>query len=99
MTGTSPWVLVEFLEVEPVISDLDVVLIIGFDFSVWAAVLVLAVVVVLSILVVVFVCVTVVGIVVNAVVGIGTVEDLVNCVTGSTKESQSRYEKVNLNKV
>ena len=63
-----------------------------------AAILVLAVAV-LSILVVVFVCVTVVGIVVNAVVGIGTVEDLVNCVTGSTKERQSRYEKVNLNKV
>ena len=134
MIGTSPWVLVEFLEVEPVISDLDVVLIIGFDFSVWdlgcvllvavlsfffgvvvttvvdvivasvgsfaaAAGLVLAVVVVLSILVVVFVFVAVVGIIVNAVVGIGTTEDLLNCVTGSTKERQSRYEKVNLNKI
>ena len=67
-----------------------------------AAVLVLAVVVVLSILVIVFVFVTVVGNVdggVNVVEGIGTIEDLLNCVTGSTKETQSTYEKVNLNKI
>ena len=64
-----------------------------------AAVLVLAVVVVLSILVVVFVFITIVARVVNADIGVGTIEDLLNCVTGSTKETQSRYEKVNLNKV
>ena len=139
MIGTSPRVLVEFLEVEPVISGLDVALIIGFDFSVWdvgfvvlvvvfssifagvvtvivdvgvasvvvfaaAAVLVLADVVVLSILVVVFVFVAVVGnvlvgVAVNVVAEIDTFEELLNCVTGSTKETQSRYEKVNFNKV
>ena len=68
-----------------------------------AAVLVLAVVVVLSILVIVFVFVTVVGNVddgvINVVEGIGTIEDLLNCVTGSTKETESTYEKVNLNKI
>lgn len=126
--------MVEFLEVEPVISDLDVV-IIGFDFGVLdvgcvvlvfvlssffivvvtivvdvavasvvvflaAAVLVLAVGVVLSILVAVFFFVAVVGnivsgVVVNVVVGIGEIKDLLNCVTGSSKETQNGYEKVN----
>lgn len=126
--------MVEFLEVEPVISDVDVE-IIGFDFGALdvcsvvlvvvlssfftgvvtvvvdvaiasvmvflaAAVLVLAVGVVRSILVAVFVSAAVVGnivsgVVVNVVVGFGEIKDLLNCVTGSSKETQNGYEKVN----
>lgn len=90
-----------FAGVVTVIVDVGVASVVVFAA---AAVLVLADVVVLSILVVVFVFVAVVGnvlvgVAVNVVAEIDTFEELLNCVTGSTKETQSRYEKVNFNKV
>ena len=86
-----------FVVAVPIVVDVAVA-------SVAAARLVLVVVVVLSILRVVIDFVAADGnvigsVVVNVIVGIGKIEDLLNCVTGSTKETQSRYEKVNLNKV
>ena len=90
-----------FVVAVPIVVDVAVASVVVF---VAAARLVLVVVVVLSILRVVIDFVTVDGnvigsVVVNVIVGIGKIEDLLNCVTGSTKETQSRYEKVNLNKV
>lgn len=86
-----------FIGVVTIIVDVAVALVVVF---VAAAVLLLAVGVVLSILVAVFVFVAFVGkivgvVIVNAVVGIGEIEDLLNCVAGSTKETQNGYEKVN----